>query len=709
MSHAEPQHGAPAPCGPARPSAAAGGPPSQAGAPGPEPGGAPGPEGLFGACLSGLAPFLAEREEVLDLLDRLAQSGDPATRAAAARDRERLYAFEPSVTMIGQVKAGKTTLVNAMIGAPGLLPADVNPWTSVVTSLHLGPRAGQAGRAARFTFFDPEDWERLTRKGGRVGELAARSGAEEEAEKVRRQIEAMREKTRARLGRRFEMLLGTSHEYGAFDARLIERYVCLGDDFLEDDADADADADQGRFADVTKAAELWLPREGWPVGLCLRDTPGVNDTFLMREQITIRAIRESRLCVVVLSAHQALSSVDMALIRLISNVRSREVIVFVNRIDELSDPAAQIPEIEKAIRDSLAGQKGLETVEILFGSAQWATLALTGELSALHEEAADILLAYAEHALPEMEREIGPLELVWQLSGVPALYRALWARIAEGPARERLQQVARSAMNLAIGHRAAQEADPARLAAEGGAALDPAALAADLDTLEHSVLARFDGALAGALEEVGHRLERSHRSFLDRATAELVRHLELYGEDAPWSYDPTGLRLLLRSGYQVFVRQVRKAGEEAGEAAAAGAAALYAAALGRGPETFRVQPPGLPRAAPPVLLGQTIALDLHGTWWRRWWSRRRGYAAFAPDFYAMIEAETQPMLTDLAESHCAPAGAAVRDALRGFFSDQRMLIEAMAARGADGASAPRPGPAPEDLTDAMSRIGRLAA
>ena len=45
--------------------------------------------------------------------------------------------------------------------------------------------------------------------------------------------------------------------------------------------------------------------------LCIRDTPGVNDTFMIREQITIRAIRESRICVVVLAAHQALSSVDL--------------------------------------------------------------------------------------------------------------------------------------------------------------------------------------------------------------------------------------------------------------------------------------------------------------------------------------------------------------------------------------------------------------
>jgi signal recognition particle receptor subunit beta len=667
---------------------------------------AEGAAALFDLCLEGLAPFVREREEVLDLLDALPVSRDAAAAEAVARDRARLYEFEPSVTMIGQVKAGKTSLVNAMIGTPGLLPADVNPWTSVVTSLHLGPRAHKAPQAARFTFFDPEDWDRLTRKGGRVGELAARSGAEDEAEKVRRQVEAMREKTRARLGRRFELLLGTRHDYGAFDSRLVERYVCLGDDFFDDEAE-DASEEQGRFADITKAADLWLPREDWPIGLCLRDTPGVNDTFLMREQITIRAIRESRLCVVVLSAHQALSSVDMALIRLISNVRSREVVIFVNRIDELSDPGTQIEEIRASIRATLAEHKGLEDVEILFGSARWATLALAGRLPELDAEAADALLAYAEHALPGTERDLGPLELVWWLSGVPALYGALWSRIVDGAARERLQAVARSAMNLATGISAAAEAEAA-LFGGAGAGVDAEALAARLDALEARMLDRFDTAFADALARAGQRLERSHRSFLDRATAALIRHLETAGEQAPWSYDPTGLRLLLRSGYQVFSRDVRSAAEETGAAAAKGVAALYAEALGAEPRAIDIQPPGVPRAAPPVLLGQTIALDLQGTWWRRWWSRRRGYAAFAPDFLAMIEAETRPMLDALRESHCVPAGEAARAALRDFFADQRMLLASLAERAAGGGAATEDRTR-ADLSAAMTRLGRLAA
>ena len=249
---------------------------------------------------------------------------------------QTLSTVEPAITMIGQVKAGKTTLVNALSGMPGLLPADVNPWTSVVTSLHFDPHAPREETRASFQFFEADEWDHLINRGGRIGELASRTGAEDELDRVREQIDEMREKSRRRLGRKFEMLLGQRHDYGYFDSDLIERYVCLGDDF---ENEFETDQNQGRFADITKSAELFLSRPEFPMRLCIRDTPGVNDTFMMREQITIRATRESRICVVVLSAHQALSSVDMALIRLIANVRSREVVIFVNRIDELSDPA----------------------------------------------------------------------------------------------------------------------------------------------------------------------------------------------------------------------------------------------------------------------------------------------------------------------------------------------------------------------------------
>ena len=217
---------------------------------------------LLGRGFEGLQPYLQKSRELRKALVALGKMGDKSTNRTARRLHHQLKHAEPSVTMIGQVKAGKTSLVNAMVGFPDLLPADVNPWTSVVTSLHLNPHVSQEENRASFRFFDMEEWSRLLDRGGRIGELAARAGAEEELEKVREQVIEMREKSRERLGDKFELLLGQQHDYGYFDNELIERYVCLGDDFEDDFETSQA---QGRFADITKSAEVFMHRPEMPM------------------------------------------------------------------------------------------------------------------------------------------------------------------------------------------------------------------------------------------------------------------------------------------------------------------------------------------------------------------------------------------------------------------------------------------------------------
>src|SRR6056297_1304918 len=345
-----------------------------------------------------LARFAKDASHMDEALDRLAELSGPGAERAVARLKEQLAAFEPCITLLGQVKSGKTSLINAMAGWADLLPSDVNPWTSVVTSLHLTPASRRAETGARFRFMTEAEWDRLTTKGGRIGELAGRAGAAGELEKIRRQIDTIRETAARRLGRNFELLMGQEHDYGYFDKNLLERYICLGDDFESED-DGQTGDDQGRFADITRSAEFFLNCQTVPFRMCLRDTPGVNDTFMMREMVTINAVRDSKLCVVVLSAGQALTSVDMALIRMIANLKSRDVVIFVNRIDELPDPAAQVPEIEQSIRQTLKDHDGPVDAEIIFGSAYWAGAVLSGEIEEMDEKSAAALMEWARHRL----------------------------------------------------------------------------------------------------------------------------------------------------------------------------------------------------------------------------------------------------------------------------------------------------------------------
>ncbi|WP_136440787.1 dynamin family protein [Pacificoceanicola onchidii] len=650
----------------------------------------PAPAPLLSGAFSGFRP-LADRLAALDSrLEEHAASQNAAIATRARQMRQKIREFEPSVTMIGQVKAGKTTLVNAMTGWRDMLPADVNPWTSVVTALHLQTGKTRATRNASFRFFTEDEWTHLLQRGGRMGELAHRAGADEEVDKVRAQLEVMREKSRERLGRRFELLLGQSHDYDNFNAELIERYVCLGDDFWESDEISDQ---RGRFADITRTADLWFAQPDLPLNLCIRDTPGVNDTFMIREQITINALRGSRLCVMVLAATQALTTVDLALIRMISNVASRDVIIFVNRIDELADPAREVPEIRTSILDTLRKHGGPAEAEIIFGCGAWASEAIAGGIEGLAQPSAEALLNWAEHHCADHKPFESLEEMVWMLSGLQALGQAIATRIEAGAGAQLLQELETEAGNLDQSQTVAEHLQTKTEGAARGCTMTPDTLATAFDAVEQSARQ----ALIAGIEPLQHafidRIDASRKTFVARATEAVIRHLEMYGELEVYTYDPSGLRVLLRSGYQRHVRAVGKHGVATMAAAAAEISALYEKAFDLGAVPPEMDPPPLPQAAPPIVLGQTIALDLRGTWWSRFWRRRKGYDACADDFARLIHDETQPMLNRLVSENAQHFEDAVIETLGDYLATHRKILLGMAEAASDA-----PTPAPQRRT-----------
>jgi signal recognition particle receptor subunit beta/ElaB/YqjD/DUF883 family membrane-anchored ribosome-binding protein len=635
-------------------------------------------ENMLGEGLEDLRDFAASMQRLRDALDILLEQGDENTERRVERMVRQLDGFEPSVTMIGQIKSGKTSLVNALIGVPDLLPADVNPWTSVVTSLHLNPETPDFENNASFRFFDEDEWDKLVSGGGRIGEMASRAGADEELEKIKAQVAQMREKSRKRLGRKFEVLLGQQRDYGYFDKDLIERYVCLGEE--PEEGDDPASDSQGRFADITKSADLHLTRTAMPMRMCLRDTPGVNDTFMMREQITIRAIRDSRLCVVVLSAHQALSSTDMALIRLISNAKSRDVIIFVNRVDELSDPMHQVPQIRESIAETLRKHKGPQDAEVIFGSALWASYALGMRLDDLPPASATALQKWQHVSGNEAAPRAVDAAKAWRLSGIPALQKAMAERMVQGPGSALVQRIGASAKNLAAGLAAADRIATPDRADRRAVEISTASAHQKMQALAHDHLSKVKKDFDEILVNFDERLERVQDSFLDRATASLVDHLDQFGEQSPWTYDPAGLRVLLSSSHKVLARNATVAFEQATRTASDAIAEIYAQAFGLGTDEIGIALPRPPQVPAPVTLGRTIALDLSAGWWKRWWRQRRGYKAYASSFQDLIRSEIAPLIGELKDD----LAQALRDeavaAFEAFLSEQISVFETLANR-----------------------------
>ncbi|MBQ2261349.1 MAG: dynamin family protein [Loktanella sp.] len=620
--------------------------------------------------LDGLELFQEEIADLEALLTDVAALNNQDIAKKSTKLIKRLRSFEPSVTMIGQIKSGKTTLINAMVGRPDLLPADVNPWTSVITSLHLNAVLPDNAPAASFQFFNQDEWDHLVENGGRSGELSARAGADAELAKIRTQITDMRDKTKRRLGRKFELLLGQKHHFADLSDDVIQRYVCMGDDF----DDPDAPDQQGRFADITKSADIFLTAGAIPIPLCLRDTPGVNDTFMIREQITINALRDSRICVVILSAHQALSAMDMSLIRLISNVRSREVVIFVNRIDELANPAEQVPEIRASILRTLIDNNGPENPQIIFGSAYWANQALAETLDDMVADSAEAMFNWAEASLSPQTAGMDTKDLVWHLSGLPELYSALSDRIIEGPGAELLTAARKKVLNMVRGLRASTAVVTMRLDGDSIAVMPHDQLLRRLDDLENRHMKRLADALDHVFRQFSARIDQSHKRFLDRALESLLQHLESRGEDEVWHYSPDGLRMLLRTSYQVMRHNVGAACDQIFAGAAQDLADTYRAVVGVSVDNFKVTPPAAPEIPAPVTLGQTIALDLQTSWWKGWWKRRKGFRAFARDFYDLIEAETAPIVAELKIRQAGEIRAMAEQELRDFLDEQCALL-----------------------------------
>ncbi|UAB91580.1 dynamin family protein (plasmid) [Ruegeria sp. SCSIO 43209] len=596
-------------------------------------------------------------------IDQLTEVADARSSARLAALKTKMENFTASVTMVGQVKAGKSSIVNILAGRPNLLPSDVNPWTSVVTTLNINTRT-EGDTRSKFTFFEQEEWDNLMVGGGRLGELANRAGADDEMDDIRRQIGEMKAKSEERLGKHFDLILGQSHQYDYFDDELIQRYVCLGD---EDDPDIDPKT--GRFADVTKSAELFMDIPQYPISLKLCDTPGVNDTFMVREQITLRSLRGSEVCVVVLAASQALTTMDMALMRIIAQFENRQIILFVNRIDELSDPVNQVPEIRDRIQDTLKQNNIDANTSVVFGSALWAEAALTGNPDILTEESREALNTF--YLAAGFGDQAASLDKIWALSGLPDLLLAMNERIAEGAGTRLLDRVRHRARNIASQIRATAVAKT--LSNSDGIVrdLDGASPEEAIAKVSAEYEKKASELTTKLRDKVLERLASAEANFVKRATDSLISHLEQNGEQGTWQYDPAGLRTLQKAAYFSFARSMRKDAGALYSAAAADVEALYQKLLGNHLGEFNIEAPIVPRVPPPLGIGRTIALDLQSTWWRRWWQRRKGFEAYAADYTRLIASEANSITKDIEENQIAAVLENVRAALTDFIAEQK--------------------------------------
>ena len=109
------------------------------------------------------APLESVRISLIGLVGRLGgllgEYAAPLLEAAQRQLDERTC----RIAVIGQIKAGKSTFINALARRPGLLPTDINPWTAVVTALHFRNAPTPPEHAGVFHLFSVDEWKRAGR------------------------------------------------------------------------------------------------------------------------------------------------------------------------------------------------------------------------------------------------------------------------------------------------------------------------------------------------------------------------------------------------------------------------------------------------------------------------------------------------------------------------------------------------------------------
>lgn len=609
------------------------------------------------------------REDLRTALHKLEGAVVPEDVTSISDAIDEFDSYSAQVSLIGQVKAGKTALANALIGESNLLPSDVNPWTSVVTSMHINCIPPK-GKRAIFRFFDNDDWDDLVSDSGRIVQIAKKAKLDSRLDELVKQVQELRTRTQTRLGKNFELLLGNNHSFSSFNGDLVKRYVCLG----EDDALQDR---EGRFADLTKSADLYLESDYFEYPITLADTPGVNDPFLIREAATLQNLGTSDVCVIVLNAHQALSSVDLGLMRLLKSLKSKRLIAFVNRIDELPDPENQIHEIRDFITGILKKQKLDTDIPIIFGSAAWADAAINNNLDDLTDDSIEslaALIAARKAKLAPDSCDAFNIENLSDVSGISALRAAIGQKVWNEVYRPKIATEAnrtrrmaeRSLLYLAESDKSGElKVDATKI----GDAVS------DLTISRRMVRKSLQDYKTKAIEKIKMDFVSSYMRFNKSEKVRLLSCLSSSGKVKDWSPETEDLRNELNAAYDTYSNDAVEFFRGLNSRLIKSVMQAYQKVLSS-TDVVRITPHPIPAPPIPLSLMRTMSIDLRANSSLEWLRQKLDKSVYVEQFEAISSADlvqtVEETCNEIIETYLSDIGAD----LMNFLQEHSDTIEA---------------------------------
>jgi signal recognition particle receptor subunit beta len=619
------------------------------------------------------SPLEEVRSRLLAIAARLEPQLDEHAQPLVAESRRVLQEQACRIAVIGQIKAGKSSFVNAFTHRPELLPTDINPWTSVVTILQFRNDRPPPEHAAVFQLFSRDEWQRLAEGGGRLRELTERLVPGFEPELLRAQLEVMRQRAERRIGPQLQELLGQTHRYKKITPELLDDYVSAGT-YLENGPAP------GRllYSDITRTAELHFSGGPFAYPVTVIDTPGTNDPFLVRDEITRRSLEKSDIYVFVISALQPLAASDVSLLRILNGLHKDRIVVFVNRVDQLPNPLAEAKAVRANVKSRLEREFPALDIPVIVGSAWWGGLSLVSENRDVPRVLPASSVAYLrEYGLPA-SIEVGPTHslsveqrsrlaaALYASSGIPAVAASITELLSGGTSAVLLRQLTacflelarstevsaklelQSLMGLRESRRAESRALGERLRQERESL---STIDEPIQKIQHSfglIERQLSEIVRNDTERLKADLISAVEGFADAECQAMLSSMRNRDHDGHWRCDLTPLREGMELHYVDSFRYTESQIIEIERVLYPQLRTIIEAILPgyevEVSDDYSAHPNPYPSVTP---LTDTVVLDLDVPWWKLWFAARPEPRERAADLKRLIRTDFLPVVDEM--------------------------------------------------------------
>lgn len=299
----------------------------------------------------------AKKQKLVNLASKAKQFGwIDATREKEIK--EKLEQDVLTIGVIGQMKCGKSTFLNAFVFEDNILPAATTPMTAALSIITYGE-----SKKVVAEFYTKDEWEEQKLNAARSLDEVQGNTLEESKIKAAKELV---EKA-GKLGDTLNNYLGKTKE----------------DDFSSLIEYVGAD---GKYISITKSVTIYYPKE-YLKGVEIVDTPGFNDPIVSREERTKAFLKKADVVLMMLYAGRPFDATDREI--LFQNVRQcgiGKVIIGINKYDipyENGETEDEIKEyVINEIRNACKACSDDSLVEIL---RQTQPIPLSAEMALMSE------------------------------------------------------------------------------------------------------------------------------------------------------------------------------------------------------------------------------------------------------------------------------------------------------------------------------------